>query len=252
MIVGPGKWTIVPTPRPTAKTRLLCFHHGGGGAFGFRQMAGALDDHIELVAVQLPGRESRFSEVAIESPDLVLDKLVPALQMLNDRPYAVFGHSMGGSLAYLLSLRAQAGCELRPPRHVIASGSKPPAAWARDAAPSRRLSDSEIVEEITRLGGTPAALLDDRKLLNIFLPALRADFHLVRALRLPKGEHRILAPLLVLAGREDPSLTAEQAGLWAEVAGGGFTLELVSGGHFFPHTNLQAVVGLLNAVLKEV
>ncbi|WP_043225454.1 thioesterase II family protein, partial [Burkholderia glumae] len=47
-------------PRSDARVRLVCFHYAGSGASMFAPWAAALPDAVELLAVQLPGRENRL------------------------------------------------------------------------------------------------------------------------------------------------------------------------------------------------
>ena len=58
-------WLIVPEPRPAARLRLICFPYAGGGASTFSLWPRALPSHVELCAVQLPGREERLSETPL-------------------------------------------------------------------------------------------------------------------------------------------------------------------------------------------
>lgn len=46
--------------------------------------------------MQPPGRENRITE----PPDLSTDELAEALRRRTDRPYALYGHSMGGVVAH--------------------------------------------------------------------------------------------------------------------------------------------------------
>ena len=96
---------MTPEPREGAALGLLCFHHAGGGAYGYRPWARRLRAEVELVAVQLPGRENRLGEALLHDADAVLDGLIRALEGALPRPYAMFGHSLGAMLAHRLACR---------------------------------------------------------------------------------------------------------------------------------------------------
>lgn len=49
MKLGADKWTLTPAPRQGAALRLLCFHHAGGGAFGYRPWVERLRTDVELI-----------------------------------------------------------------------------------------------------------------------------------------------------------------------------------------------------------
>src|SRR5215469_1859732 len=126
MKVGRGKWTIIPEERPDAAARLLCFHHACGGAYAFRSWPGMLRPDVELVAVQLPGRENRLWEPLLASPEAVLEALIFSLSESLGSRYAIFGHSLGALLAYLLACRIQRTGELPMPIRLFLSSATAP------------------------------------------------------------------------------------------------------------------------------
>jgi surfactin synthase thioesterase subunit len=60
----PDPWILRPRPNPRAALRLFCFPYAGGGASIYRTWPAYLHADIEVVAVQLPGREERMCEPA--------------------------------------------------------------------------------------------------------------------------------------------------------------------------------------------
>ncbi|MEO8033728.1 MAG: alpha/beta fold hydrolase, partial [Acidobacteriota bacterium] len=80
--------------------RVFCLPYAGGGASAYRTWAAGLPSDIQLCAVQLPGRENRLGEPLYRSATDLVPALVSALRPFLDRPYAIFGHSMGGLLAF--------------------------------------------------------------------------------------------------------------------------------------------------------
>ena len=86
--------------RVAARRRLFCVPYAGGGAAVFRRWTPALADDVELVALQLPGRESRLAERAFESIAEIVEAVLPVIVSSSDLPYALFGHSMGALVAF--------------------------------------------------------------------------------------------------------------------------------------------------------
>src|SRR5262249_54041984 len=91
-----GKWLIAPRPNPAARARLFCFPYAGGGLVSFRAWPQLLDDSVEVVAVEPPGRGTRINEKAIDDLNTFVERLLPEMIDWLDRPAAFFGHCLGG------------------------------------------------------------------------------------------------------------------------------------------------------------
>jgi medium-chain acyl-[acyl-carrier-protein] hydrolase len=245
MQVGRDKWTLTPAPRPDARLRLICFHHAGGGAYGFAPWARRLRADVELVAVQLPGRENRAGEPAMTSVEAVLDAVEAALGETLDRPYALFGHSLGAVLAYLFACRAQGLGAGGAPTRLFRSAAIPPPLRDDENATPAAISDAALIRKLTRLGGTPAAVLEDPRLLKSFLPALRADFDLLSRC-VYDGGPPLPMPATLFRGRDDRSVSAAEFEGWRERFAALPDEHLFSGGHFFIHDAQARVLEIIN------
>ena len=117
------RWLLrQPTDLPM---RLFCFPHAGAGASAYGSWAGALAGAgVDVCPVQLPGRENRFREPRHHRLEPLLEALVSALQRHLDRPYALFGHSLGALLAYELA-RFLSGVGVGPDRLLVSGRIAP-------------------------------------------------------------------------------------------------------------------------------
>src|SRR5215213_10719856 len=97
----------LPLTRPWSRDGivLFCFPYAGGGASVFRDWIGALGSSVEVCPVQLPGREGRFREPAFTRLAPLVDSLVESLGSHLDRPFALFGHSLGALIAFEFARR---------------------------------------------------------------------------------------------------------------------------------------------------
>ena len=102
-MMSKNPWLVVPKPLPKARMRLFCLPYAGGGTAVYNTWHRYLPDTVELVSVRLPGRESRLMERPFTQLDALLPELGAALAEVSDKPFALFGHSMGAMIAFELT-----------------------------------------------------------------------------------------------------------------------------------------------------
>jgi medium-chain acyl-[acyl-carrier-protein] hydrolase len=199
--------------------------------------------------VQLPGRESRFREPAFTRLSALIEGLTDALRPFLDRPFAFFGHSMGAVVGFELTreLRRRGG---PAPRCLLVSARGAPQLPPR-RAPLHSLSDDELVERLTAIGGVPPEVLAHRELLSLVLPALRADVQVSDTYRCVP-EAPLTCPVRAYGGQEDADVTREDLQAWQEQTTGRFDLQMFPGGHFFLHTAETLLLARVAEDLREV
>ncbi|MFI0908657.1 thioesterase II family protein [Streptomyces sioyaensis] len=232
-------WVTVPVARPSARIRMFCLPHGGGGASAYQPWAAQLPEFIEVCPVQLPGRESRLDEPPVRDRDALVDLLLSELIESADRPYALFGHSMGALLGYELAEKATE-FGLPEPLHLFASGYRSPTTPRRGPVIST-LPDEEFINELIHYGGIPDELLRNREYLKLVLPAFRSDFAVTESFGTasPKA---LRLPVAVFGGAADEYVTGQELHAWREVTTGTCTIRTLPGGHFYLREAASAVL----------
>ncbi|CAN5897193.1 alpha/beta fold hydrolase [soil metagenome] len=235
-------WFVRREPRPAASTRLFCFPYAGAGASVFRAWSSGLPPHIEAVAVQLPGRETRLHEPAVPSLEATLDSLAEEMKPWLDRPYAFFGHGMGGLIAFELARRLTATGS--GPVALVTGARRAPRLNAA-AASLNGLEDADFMVEIQRRrGGIPESVPPHRNLLEPLLPTLRADMAAQEAYRYAAGPP-LDCSVVALGGTTDARVHARDLTPWVLETRGAFSWNLIHGGHFFLHTAPAQVLGCI-------
>ena len=229
--MSPPTWWLRFASRPAAAARLICFSYAGGGGAVYRPFALALPPSIEVVALQLPGRENRLREAPLTSLPGIVEAVVPQLTTLLDRPFAFFGHSMGSLVAYEVA-RALAARGAPGPAHLMVSARRAPHLGEADP-PLHALPDEDFIAAIDRrYGGIPAEILQHRDLLELLLPALRADMRAIETHRHVPGP-LLDCPITVFGGSADTRAQREVLAPWREHTRGSTQLQQFAGGHFY-------------------
>lgn len=240
-------FTHFSRPAPQAGARLLCLPSSGGGSTLYRPWLGGLED-VELHAALLPGRERRMLEPPLTTMEAMVDGLVPAVAALADRPYFLFGHSMGALIAFELT-RALVARGIAAPRRLFVSAFRAP-----DLPNPKRdlhgLPDDEFIDALREYGGTPDAVLRHRETMEVLLPMLRADFRMHETYRYHVAR-ALPVPITALAGRADHAVPASQMAGWAKETDAGFALHQFDGAHFFIHDSRDAVLKKLGEAIHE-
>lgn len=243
------RWITRPRPTPGARLRLFCLPHAGAGASVFRNWAEALPAEVEVCPVQLPGRENRIAEPAIDRVPPLVEALTDAVSPWLDRPFAVLGHSNGAMIGFELvrELRRRG----RPgPLHLFASGRRAPDVAAR-TPPIHQCPDDVFIAELKALGGMPDALLEHPELIELLVPLLRADVALHETYAFVE-EPPLETPITAYRGETDPKVTLEDVEAWARHTRGPFTLRTFPGGHFFLQDDRASFLRTLSADLAPL
>ncbi len=235
---------VPPVTRPGA-SQLFCLPHAGAGASAYWEWVPLLAPDVDVVPIQLPGRESRYKEFPRRSAFELAGELVGPLMDRAGPNFSFFGHSMGALLAYELTRAMTA--KGAPPRQLFVSGLRAP-----QLAPPARivhlLPDPELVAVMEELEGTSPEVLAHPELVRLLLPVMRADFEICETYSHPH-EAALPVPITVLGGRGDPSVSVSELRAWRDLTSAGFEAEIYPGGHFYLHAHRAEVIGALLARL---
>ncbi|PID43654.1 MAG: hypothetical protein CSA52_02805 [Gammaproteobacteria bacterium] len=241
-------WITCYVPRPYAAVRLICIPHGGGGPQSYKTWAEQLPEHIEVLALGFPGRGSRYAEAAIHSMPPLADGITEALKPFLDKPYALFGHSVGALVAYEAACRIRATGLMQPMRLIVSAHETPENSYTDQ--PMYTLSDSELLDKIGALGLVPEDAMQNTELVQFILPALRADFELSETYTYRPSEALAL-PVTAMLGVDDPLLNKNAMQQWEKYTTAAFTLRCYQGDHFYTVSAEQQVLDDIAAELTE-
>jgi len=171
-------------------------------------------------------------------------------EALSSRPFAFFGHSLGGRIAFELARRLEA--EAKPsPRHVVLAASMEPSAMSEVDRACHLLPDAEFEAYAATFGTAFEDLRRFPRQFKAVMDLLRADLEVFATAAFPT-DPQLRAPLTILGAREDEAVTPRCLEPWSARTAGRFAIEWSDGGHFFPVQRAESVVARLSALLDPV
>lgn len=228
---------------PSKPFPLVCLPFAGSGAGFYRAWKDIPTYGIDVLPVQLPGREELFLDEPFSDALEAAAHLAPQVAELTaEMPrFGLFGHSLGAVLSY--EIARELGRLGHPaPAHLYVSGS--PGPWHGRDARATGLDDVEFLERVQEFAGYRHEAFDDPDLRELLLPLLRADVAMHENYK-PSSDEPLDLPVTSLRGMEDSLVSREHALQWREVTRGAFRHLELPGGHMYladaPETLLRAV-----------
>ncbi|MBW4673425.1 MAG: thioesterase II family protein [Desmonostoc geniculatum HA4340-LM1] len=242
-----NSWINCPQPNPQANLRLFCFPYAGGSSVIFRTWFNSLPRNVEACAVEYPGRGKQINLPPYTRLEALVKAIAPSLIPYLDKPFAFFGHSMGGLVSFELTRLLRLEYNLKP-FHLFISARRAPQI-PRTKPPLHVLPDPELIEELRTLNGTPKAVLENPELMQIFLPVLRADFAVLETY-IYTPQQPLDSPITILGGWQDKEVSHESLQAWQEQAMSTFSLQMLDGDHFFIHSHQNSLLKLISQELQ--
>lgn len=228
------------------KTKLFLLHFAGGNCYSYQFLQPELSKSFDVVVLELPGRGKRMGEPLIKAMDVaVKDLLKQVLPHLNSTDgFMIFGHSLGATLAWLLTLKLERMGYY--PDQLIVSGN--PGPNVGETKGMSRMSQPDLIQELRKMGGVSDELFAHKELFEFFEPALRADFALSECRFDMSTDQRVETPLYAIMGDiEDDVAHIQNWGQYCQE----FDYAIMEGDHFFIHQQKQSLIKLFRGLDRQ-
>eukprot|EP00403_Amphidinium_massartii_P032452 CAMPEP_0178449714 /NCGR_PEP_ID=MMETSP0689_2-20121128/42718_1 /TAXON_ID=160604 /ORGANISM="Amphidinium massartii, Strain CS-259" /LENGTH=2729 /DNA_ID=CAMNT_0020075091 /DNA_START=53 /DNA_END=8243 /DNA_ORIENTATION=+ len=262
MALQHSDYLVTPKPCSNPKLRLVCFPHSGAGPSAYTPWADLLDEHrIEVVAISTPGRERRVDAAPLTDWEVLLSEICDALDtsgLVDDVPYAFFGHSLGAAVACETARRLHARLQQgRPlPVHVFVSAHPAPALRLLPGVDTNakmyEMGDADLIQALEKYGLLTSDTLQDDGLLQAVMPALRADLKLFETYAPDVNRKPLPIGLTAMGGKADVTVPENCLQRWKEeTVEASIDMKLFQGGHFFIDESREEVVASVRACLNN-
>ena len=233
---------------------LFFFPYAGGSAKVYKSWEKSMPSEIEMVYIDPPGRGRRIGEKPCQSIEQMLEDVFDQIKdRLEDGKYAFFGHSMGGIIAHEMVYKIrEAG--LPEPEYLFLSGRGAPHVEGEDDDDDMHLlPDDQFIERLNDYGGTPKQVLENKELMDLFLPILRSDFKVCNEYEYSTGEEPFDFGITIFTGLEEELSDAKIEG-WQKYTKHKLRSNRFPGGHFFLHEekNKHHILRIISRTIFDI
>lgn len=230
------------------KINLFCLPFAGGSSYAYKSFSQSFNPEVKLVAIELPGRGKRISEPLLYN---IYDIVADVFEQIKDQlhqPFAIYGHSMGTLIGFLLTRRMiQQNYPL--PKHLFFSGSGGPSC-IEDRPIHYSLPYEEFIDALKKMGGAQDEILTNPEMMKFFEPILRADFQAVETYQYEEGDPFDI-PITCMLGTEERTSYAE-ALQWQKESIHPVAIRQFPGNHFFIFDFEETIGELISSALRNV
>lgn len=228
-------------------TQLFCFPFAGGNSYFYESFREYLSCEIELIPIELSGHGYRIMEQCNDTMDKVVEDAYSEVSkhLKKDVPFVFFGYSMGTMICYELSLRLYDRLNIHP-QHIFFAANTPPHI-CEDEPDCYNWDDQRFIEKIKEYGGVSEEVLQEKEILDVFLPVMRSDLKVCNEYVCLDRSKLLQCDITVLYSKvDDPNDVMNE---WKTYTNKNCKLYQFKGDHFFINKNMHEVTMLINKVV---
>ncbi|MGH2665954.1 thioesterase II family protein [Flavobacterium sp.] len=228
--------------------KLIVLPFAGGNKYSYSFFRKTMPT-VEIINLEYPGRGARMKEPLLDDIDEIVDDIHLLIKnnVTNEEPFSIYGHSMGGLIGYLVSIKMQKDNEIKP-KCLIVSGRYSPT--INNSESTYDLPSETFWQSVFDLEGTPVEIANEEKLRSLFEPILRNDFKVIETYS-PRNLLLLETPIEVLYGQKESIDQLSFFHKWNEVSSKPVNFHEFEGGHFFILNKQKEVSELIQNVLER-
>lgn len=228
---------------------LFCFSYAGGTATLYLKWQRNIHRNIHLYPLEIPGRGTRINESLCYSVEEIVDDVYRKIStIVDDGEYAIFGYSMGSLIGFELCRKLKENGHKMPVHLFTAALMSPNLIEKRKTIST--LSNEEFQQELIKYNGFPNEIIENKAIMDFYLPILKADFEAIETYSYIKNERIIDVDITTLYGKDD-TIQLEEIHEWAKVTTGTHNTYEMIGDHFFILSQVERISDIINKTLAR-
>ena len=227
--------------------QLFILPYAGGSVAAFKRLTSLIDEHIDVITIEYPGRGTRAKEpLATSFESLLHDAIDYCRSRRNpDLPYSIMGYSMGSILAYEVVAR---GALKDMPKHIIIAAEVSPKDRALELRKVENPTEERIIERARKLGGFDDRLLSNKRFFDIYMKPMMSDYRLFFQYRYSGISEKINANTIVFYCEKDTPY--DDVCKWEDLIDGAFDYHEMGENHFFINQHYEEMAEIINNALR--
>jgi len=236
-----------------AQSVLFCIPYAGGIAeVTYGKWQACFGNDLDVVPLEPAGHGRRMNEAFEVSIQSTAENFLPKIKeaVAQGKRYAIYAHSMGTLIAYEL-VKAIAAANLPEPKGLFLSGRLSPE-HQYTGPDLHELSDTDLIESLKNIDGSPKDLFNIPELMKAFLPIIRSDYRITETYQFEKPRYQIRGFIHCFFSGGDSLVNLEDMHEWKKYCQGEFLIHRYSGHHFFIHDQYVAICEQIKNVLLDI
>ena len=230
------------------KIQLFILPYAGGSIAAFKRFTEHIDNAIEVIVVEYPGRGTRAKEPLVENFNELLSDAVSFCRerRVTDLPFAVMGYSMGSILAYEIAAHNEIEGALE---HLFIAAEISPKFRSAELSNIGTATDDMILERAKMLGGLNESILLNKRFAEIYISPMLSDYRNFFGYRYGKDAGKIKADATFFYCEKDtPKKKMEK---WNDLIDGNTVFYEFGENHFFINHHYKEMALVINETLCQ-
>jgi len=243
-------WTNFNIKHGSDNSILYCLPYAGGGANMFRSWAlRAKEDNIEIKALSMPGRESKFKVPPYVEYKKILHDLFELMKQEPQKPCSFFGYSLGALLAFDLTIMSKKNATTQI-RNLFFAGMSAPHVLHGQKKYDELTDDQLITDLLSDPDNLTRQSPDLIQLQRLLLPTLRADHKLYETYQFDHIPEKFNYPIYLFAGKSDFEHD-KNISAWQDLFENQIEILWYEGEHMFLHRHQDAILQFIINKIKQ-